>query len=76
MSLSLSVVSDGGVSCIEVYGRCIEKQTTTQHIYVIWAVQEDITFWINGSPDLGENIDELSSDLQKMMWPEFMITCR
>ena len=87
-----------------LYGRCMEKQSTIQHIYIVWlwhgknippenkrTVDSKLTsqmcvsfkqyrktshwFWINGSPDLGEIIDELSSDLQKMMWLEFMITC-
>lgn len=32
MPLNLSLGSDCGATCIEVYGRCVEKHTTMQHI--------------------------------------------
>ena len=35
VSLNLALVPDCGVSCIEVYGRCMEKHSEAQRIYVI-----------------------------------------
>lgn len=45
--LDLSLVLGCGVSCMDVYGSCVEKHTKPQHVYIVWLkkIKWNETLW-------------------------------